>query len=159
MYPVQPLYRPLSRARVRLIHEGDLPGNFTPFELSFDALAIRGRLVILLAIGRQCVVAVVLALLMRTKQFLPFEQLVSEPEVRLDNDVEPPSADKAVCSREGHSHGTHHFGDADSGGAGHTNTAVDQSRCSEATATVYETFVSHRVIAVGEGTLEINGAG
>lgn len=115
MLPVQASYTALSRARVRFVHQGNFSSDFTPFELSFDALTIGRRRVIFLAVGGQGVVAVILVILVRAKQLLPFEQLVSEPEMRLNDDVESSSTDKTVGSREGHAHGAHHFSNADGG--------------------------------------------
>jgi len=47
--------------------------------------------------------------------------------MRLDNDVQPPRAHETVGAREGEPEFGHDLGDADGGGAGDADAAVDES--------------------------------
>ena len=46
--------------------------------------------------------------------------------MRLNNDVEATGAYEAVCAREGEAERGHYFCDADGGGAGNADAAVDE---------------------------------
>lgn len=75
---------------------------------------------------------------------LPFEQLVTgfvssvlrnvksldhsrEPQVRLNDDVQPPCTNKAVCTWETQAQLVHDLGDADGGRPADPHSAVDES--------------------------------
>jgi len=109
-------------SRIRPVHRRNFPRYRGPFQLSPERLAAP-----------------------LLEHFVPFEQLVGEAEVRLNDDVEAAGADVAaaeggehggegvrreagkslLCAWEGEVQRGHDFGNADGGGAGDTDAAVD----------------------------------
>lgn len=78
-------FKALSESsRIRAIHEGDFSRDFAPFELPLGedaALAGRRRLLCL-------------------EKLLPLQKLVREPQMRLDDNVEPTGPDETIGSWE-----------------------------------------------------------
>lgn len=63
------------------IHHGDFSRDLSPLHFAMDARLSWRTLPTL-------------------QRLLPFQQFVSEPQVWLNDDVQPPRPDKAVCSGE-----------------------------------------------------------
>jgi len=110
-------------SRIRSVHQGDLAGDLAPFEFSLDATNA--------PIG----FAVFLAPL-HLHHLLPLEELVGESEVGLDDDIESPSADEAIRSRERQAMCSHYLSDADGGATRNPDSAMDKRRRPVASATI-----------------------
>lgn len=111
----------LSSPCIRAVHDGNLPADLGPLQLPLEAAGIA-----VFAGGPtalQCL--------------LPLEELISEPQMGLDNDIQPAGSHKAVSPRKGYAKLAHDFGDADGGTAAHADAAVNQGRRAIATAAFY----------------------
>lgn len=93
------------------IHESNFSGNFSPLKFSFEAASA--------AIRPQP--------LARLQKLFPFEELVCESQVRLNDDIQTSSPNKAICSWERKIQFAHHLSDADRGTSRNTHATMDQS--------------------------------
>lgn len=103
------------------VHKSNFPRNLWPLELALDSLGIPTSLL---------------------EVFLPFEQFIRETQVRLDDDVETPSADEAVRPRHGHVECFHDLCNTNGCASGHAHAAVDEGGGSSSTASFWNMSVS-----------------
>lgn len=94
-------------SRIRLVHSSHFASDIWPFQFS-PKLAF-------------CVWSTL-------KFLLPFEELVRESKMWLNDHIQTSSSNVAICTWKREAHGSHHFGDADGCWPWNTNSAMNQ-RC------------------------------